>query len=269
MAISYVLKFMEKERLLRLAARTGEDKKGDSSRPETTSDMDDKVAEALQRARTESAQAQPKTSAIASSKVGSGKLMSKPAWAMTKDVAENEDRDLDDAEGLLDFARDLDFDKYISDIEVKSMMDKLQKRIKELEKEIDSDDKRGMDAEIRAAKREMMMMMGDAADLLTDTEADEKDNERATLQVARAVLQGDAEMQAVHSMKSVSAMLKTVAAGGKEKLRLAGLDGGGKEEESKVANMPRIVTHEPSNGARLDGKNKISNLPYMHRNPSI
>jgi hypothetical protein len=60
---------------------------------------------------------------------------------------------------LLDFALSLNYDKYIVDMEVKVMMDRLRKRIEELEKEVVVDEQRENDAELRAAKREMLEMM--------------------------------------------------------------------------------------------------------------
>jgi hypothetical protein len=39
--------------------------------------------------------------------------------------------------------------------------------------------------------------------------------------------------------------------------------------EATVTNEPKVVLHEPNEGARLEGKNTVSNLPYMHRNPAI
>jgi hypothetical protein len=36
-----------------------------------------------------------------------------------------------------------------------------------------------------------------------------------------------------------------------------------------VLNLPLIVKHEPSDGARLENKKNPSNLPYIHRNPAV
>jgi len=61
----------------------------------------------------------------------------KPKWAYTeKQVKDEEDQDLDD---LLDFANNLDYDRYVNDLEVKNMVVAMKKRIDELrEKEEDN-----------------------------------------------------------------------------------------------------------------------------------
>jgi hypothetical protein len=62
----------------------------------------------------------------------------KPAWAQSsKDVESALDNDENmEIDSLLDFANNLDFEKYVNDIEVKSMITLLQKRIAGLEKDI-------------------------------------------------------------------------------------------------------------------------------------
>jgi hypothetical protein len=65
----------------------------------------------------------------------------RPAWALTEQAAESssdskaEQEELD----LLDFAKDLDFDKYMDDVEVQTTMERLRGRILELEKEVDTE----------------------------------------------------------------------------------------------------------------------------------
>lgn len=99
--------------------------------------------------------AQPKS-------VGGGKkAQHKPAWAMTEKAADDqfEDMQFEEGDDLIDFARSLDFDKYIGDVEVQTMMAKLRSRITELEKEVAMDDMREMDAESRAAMRAKIEQM--------------------------------------------------------------------------------------------------------------
>jgi len=62
----------------------------------------------------------------------------KPKWAYTeKQLEDEEEGDLDD---LLAFTNNLDYDKYINDLEVKSMVAALKKRIDELNGQNDEDD---------------------------------------------------------------------------------------------------------------------------------
>ena len=133
------------------AAAKGEDY-GHAAGPETDSTKD-------------SPQAQPKfiagNSSGASASAGTKSLSSRPAWALTEKAADDvtEAKELDDPEGLLEFAQGLDFDKYIGDLEVQSMMARLKQRIADMEREMLQDDKREIDAEERAARREMLALM--------------------------------------------------------------------------------------------------------------
>jgi hypothetical protein len=63
----------------------------------------------------------------------------KPKWAMSEKAAEeSESKEVDD---LLDFAKNLDFEEFISDIEVKEAVNVIQSRVKELQSEVDKEDK--------------------------------------------------------------------------------------------------------------------------------
>jgi hypothetical protein len=88
-------------------------------------------------------------------------LGAKPAWALTEEKAEyaSDAKALREEDELLNFAKSLNYDKYISDMEVKFMMERLRKRIEDLEKDISLEDQRENDAEMRAARREMMELL--------------------------------------------------------------------------------------------------------------
>lgn len=64
-----------------------------------------------------------------------------------------EDREFEDDEGLLNFAAGLDFDRYIDDLEVRTMMEKVRKRIMDLEREVTQDERRVAESEARAKLR--------------------------------------------------------------------------------------------------------------------
>ncbi len=134
----------------------------------------------------------------------------KPAWAMTETVAENisEAKQIEEEDELLDFAKSLDYDRYIGDLEVKMMMDRLRKRIQELEKEVEVEDQRETDAEARAAKRELLELMGKAESFLQDEEFNKTKVNNEAYNAAKALLEEDEEMNAVHSTKSVATLLK-------------------------------------------------------------
>ena len=63
---------------------------------------------------------------------------SKPAWALTEQAREQlED---DEIEGLMNFAADLDIDKYLDDLEVRAAIETVKRRIDELESQKDGDE---------------------------------------------------------------------------------------------------------------------------------
>lgn len=90
-----------------------------------------------------------------------GSVVSRPAWALTESNAElaSDAKKIREEDELLDFAKSLNYDKYIADLEVKLMMERLRKRIEELEKEVAAEDQREADADLRAARREMLELM--------------------------------------------------------------------------------------------------------------
>lgn len=98
---------------------------------------------------------------------------------------------------------------------------------------------------------------------------EEKDSsDRVAINTAKALLGEDEGMNSVHSTKSVVALLKAA----KEKInnisetvKLPSIT----SAEPKVFNEPKIVVHEPNEGTRLEAKNNVNNLPYMHRNPAV
>lgn len=63
-------------------------------------------------------------------------------WALTEAAAGEASAEAEDAEmdELLDFARGLDFEKYMGDVEVQTMINQVKRRIEELEGMKDDDD---------------------------------------------------------------------------------------------------------------------------------
>jgi hypothetical protein len=115
----------------------------------------------------EEEKAQPKGDASSSSAAGAkagakfGGAQHKPAWAMTEKAAGDqfEELQLNEEDALLDFAKGLDFDRYIGDVEVQAVMEKLRSRIADLEREVTMEDMRSADAETRAALRAKLEQM--------------------------------------------------------------------------------------------------------------
>lgn len=62
----------------------------------------------------------------------------------------------EDEDELIAFAKGLDFDKYIDDLEVHTMMERVKARIAQLEHETTEEERRDIEAEERAVMRMQM-----------------------------------------------------------------------------------------------------------------
>ena len=187
----------------------------------------------------------------------------KPAWAKSeKDTTtsiaasetdteladlvgtENADEELDE---LLDFAQGLNYKKYLNDMEIKTMMEQVRKRIVDLERQVNQEEKRDNDVAVDKARKEILALKELSKGPQYAEEDYEIDEEDANLEAAKEVLKLNEDIKAVHSTKSATALVK------------------------QARNEPIIVVHDQNEGARTDdtAKNAVSNLPYMHRNPAI
>lgn len=143
----------------------------------------------------------------------SSKVTGKPAWAVTEEAAEklSEAKQAKEEDELLNFALGLNFDRYIGDMEVQMTVERLRRRIAELEREVKEEESRELDAEARAARREMLEMMGAAEASLqqqpSPSDAAAMEQLRA-LQTAKALLGEEDSLQNVHSTKSVVTLLR-------------------------------------------------------------
>lgn len=193
--------------------------------------------------------------AKAEAKTASNKL--KPAWALTEKASADADDELDeDIDSLLDFAQGLDYNKYINDIEIKLMIEQMKKRISSIETEIADDEKRDSEAKDTTSKKVKLLQLGNAISSLAAEESKiPQERNNSVLNVAKSMLEQDVDLQAVHSTRSVAAMIKT-------SIEVS------PAAQPKVHNEPRVAVHEPNEGMRVD-KFDVSNLPYLHRNPAI
>jgi len=190
---------------------------------------------------------------------GGKKGKQRPAWALPSDKKSDPDQDPDE-EDLLAFVSGLDYDKYIHDVEVKTMTDRIRARITELEREIAQDEKREKESGQRQQQRAQQ-----ENESTYDSEEEEEDSGDETLRAARELLhkrqpgnatdRSDLNFRSVHSAQSAAALVRA----SKEK----------DEEGPRVMNEPKIVKYEQTEGSRLENKLDISKLPYMHRNPAL
>lgn len=159
------VQFQEHEKKMRLAARTALHGEGSEGKEGKDSKDDYKTAtgDASQAyGGSEEEKAQPKQESAAGPKAAGAKAAQhKPAWAMTEEAAGAQDEELalGEEEALLDFAKSLDFDRYMGDVEVQAVMERLRKRIADLEREVAADDQRSADSEAKAALRSRLEQM--------------------------------------------------------------------------------------------------------------
>jgi hypothetical protein len=130
------------------------DTKDDGASPESESQPKDGITSNISESKRDFKGAKSGSGAKASSS-------HRPAWAMTEDAAEAafDDKAQREEDELLEFTEDLDFDKYIGDLEVQTMMDRLKRRVIELEKEVALEDYRAAEGEERTAKKERLAKM--------------------------------------------------------------------------------------------------------------
>ncbi|KAL0477597.1 laminin subunit alpha [Acrasis kona] len=160
------------------------------------------------------------------------KIKEKPVWAMSeKEAEEVEDKEVDD---LLNFASNLDFEKFMEDEEVKEAVNVIKTRVKELEGEVMKEEKeeenlrkieaheqliqdRLQRAQERAAERanleddNMSVSSGSVYheqewNSSTKTTKDEKDKINA-MKVAENIIKNDSNIGRVHSKSSLSNVL--------------------------------------------------------------
>jgi hypothetical protein len=70
--------------------------------------------------------------------------------------AASDEKEMEDEDDLISFAKNLDYDKYIDDLEVQTMMERVKARISQLERETSADEMREIEAEERAVMRMAM-----------------------------------------------------------------------------------------------------------------
>lgn len=238
-------KFQEREARHRDALRKAEVKgvvEAEESKPETQ----EYVAEAKETGGDR--ENTPVVAAKASQKRGKSKA--KPVWLVPPSEGKEdvEEAGSKEEEALLSFVKDLNFDKFVGDLEVKTMMERVRDRIRVLEREVQVEVDREKELEVLRPE------------LSEDDEvySEEEEERDSVLDAAKDLLHKVADMGTVHSTKSIAAiMARTVKKEG----------GGG--FEATVVNEPVVASHDPAEGSRLDAKKLLANLPYMHRNPAV
>lgn len=245
-------RFQEKQAAMRAAIRkVKEEKPGDREALQAAMNGDLSILEDNKMSKTEK---------VAKKK----KAPSKPKWALTSEENENvEEFEVDD---LLDFTENLDFEKYMDDLEVKEAMTFVQDRVKELaepkkyaegeegeEGEGDEDDDLGEMTTLAdpavAAKLRRRAARKEAGDenWENDSQASGMSEMSQASTMSKALLQNNQKMRGVHSNASVKAMLE-------------------KQGQNLAVTEPKVATtKDRSMGTEVDP----SHLPYLFRSPQV
>lgn len=123
----------------------------------------------------------------------------------------------------------------------------------------------------------------DAATLHGDLTTGDCGNQQEddNISVARTALsEGGRSVRSIHSTRSLAALAEKArvgivtaraASGGTAPARLEEGAASGLEtlDEETAVNDIVVVTHQDDGGLRLGGKNTVSNLPYIRRNPAL
>lgn len=214
----------------------------------------------------------------------------KPAWAKTEQqLKKEEEEEIDD---LIEFAYDLDYEKYMEDLEVRQALALVRERVKEIKKDDewrenavkewenpnpnegqnDDDNRSAVSIRTSVTGRSRMSKASKKSELRdeiqreeerkkeqwdTSTNAEKRERtveEKLASKLADQILENNPNLKGVHSKTSMRKMLEKEAA-----RQLIEQDGGGFEG-------PRITTlkdHEMKKDI------EASNLPYLHKNPAI
>jgi len=218
----------------------------------------------------------PKLSNLQKKKIASKQ---KPAWALTE--VTREEKEEKEADDLLDFAKDLDFDKYADDFEVRMALEAVRKVVANKEEEEKKQKKKeafeqavaASEAQREAHKDDINFFAGEGKEEEFEgkyAEDDEYEDESKTndiTEIATNLLGKKKDVAHVHSIKSFTQVAErvqgTLSSSSPNNTMTSSVD----NIPSPIAKpRPRIVTHKDE---RKLGSEDPSNLPYLHRNPAV
>ena len=216
----------------------------------------------------------------------------KPAWAKTEDQLKKEQED--EIDDLIEFAYDLDYEKYMEDLEVRQALALIKERVHEIKKDDewrekiaeewntaeqanpnegaakqqDDDAKSAVSIRTSITGRSKMSKKSEIMDQIKKEDRQKEDWDTSTQperkkqtaeqklasRLADQILESNPNLKNIHSKTSMKKMLEAEAS-----KQLAATSGGGYQG-------PRVATlkdHEMNNEIQA------SNLPYLHKNPAI
>jgi len=193
-------------------------------------------------------------------KKSSERNRTKPEWAKTE--AEIEKEEEEEVEDLLDFAKNLDYESFINDLEVKQALEVVKQRIDEINQEKQwkqkiADTYNKEETKSVNSVGSLKSLSSKAASQLSELKSHKSWNksvkseeisatseERVAKLVADEVLNNYPKFKSIHSNASVRKLL---------------------EQEAKKQMKEPVISTIKEEPAETDP----SNLPYLHRNPAI
>lgn len=216
-------------------------------------------------------------SAPASSRAKSAGKKQKPAWARTEE--EQADAEEDEVEDLLEFAENLDIDKYMDDYEFNEALAAAKARITELDEDVDEAEA-GDDDDMRSVGTHSTQMSTMSQRLRAAAEKEDSgekewdnrtqashDSQRSRVStksraVAQEMLEMNPNLRKIHSTKSLAKVVED-------------MDGEAFDptDQNKFGRCGmgavRVAVHNDEDRLhRLDVK-EGKDLPYLYRNPAV
>lgn len=175
----------------------------------------------------------------------------KPAWAMTEEEAK--DSEEDKVKDLLSFVKELDFESYIEDLEVKTALDSLRDVV--LAKQKKEEDEEKQKNKIASTQESTKLSLFDKIKTLF--------KKKEHTEEAEPGVEGTGDCDDTFDLQSVVTSLSQSQANIHSKKSLTEL------VKREVKGDPLINCVKEDDGNRLKNTKLLSKLPYMHRNPAI
>jgi len=168
----------------------------------------------------------------------------KPKWAMTQE--ENEQHEEKEVDNLLKFVEELDYDKYIEDLEVKHALEVIKNRVTKIIQEKPELKEKAFPKTVHFKQPQPKPPKEEPAwDTSTNPESKEDKYLKEAKKIADKILKEQPNLKNIHSNSSIRQLIM----------------------ESLNAEPPKVtvVNEGPVKKNVIDA----SNLPYLHRNPAI
>ena len=228
------------------------------------------------------------------SKQGKRADKKKPAWAKTENQLKKEQED--EIDDLIEFAYDLDYEKYMEDLEVRQALALIRERVGEIkqdnewrekiaeewnqadeagnpnegkrERQLDDDQKSAVSIRTSITGKSKMSKRSEILDEIKREEREKEDwdastqgdRKKPTVEDRLASKLADQILENNPNLKGVHSKISMKKMLEKEAHKQFSLDTGGVYEGPRVATLK---DHE------MNTKIQASNLPYLHKNPAI